>query len=57
MNARIDTERILDAYLAPEADRLHDRVMDAALASYYGDRSGAFWENPALWPGRRASRA
>lgn len=32
MNARSDTERILDAYLAPEADRLADRVIDAALA-------------------------
>jgi hypothetical protein len=32
MNGRIDAERILDAYLAPEADRLPDRVLDAALA-------------------------
>jgi hypothetical protein len=32
MNARTHTERILDAYLAPEADRLADRVIDAALA-------------------------
>jgi hypothetical protein len=32
MKARSDTERILDAYLAPEADRLADRVIDAALA-------------------------
>jgi hypothetical protein len=32
MNARTTTERILDAYLAPEADRLPDRVIDAALA-------------------------
>jgi hypothetical protein len=32
MTARSDTERILDAYLAPEADRLADRVIDAALA-------------------------
>jgi hypothetical protein len=32
MNGRIDTERILDAFLAPEADRLADRVIDAALA-------------------------
>jgi hypothetical protein len=31
MNARSDTERILDAFLAPEADRLPDRVIDAAL--------------------------
>lgn len=31
MNARSDTERILDAYLAPEADRLADRVIDSAL--------------------------
>jgi hypothetical protein len=31
MNARTGTERILDAYLAPEADRLPDRVIDAAL--------------------------
>jgi hypothetical protein len=32
MNARTDTERILDAFLAPEGDRLADRVIDAALA-------------------------
>ena len=32
MNGQADTERILDAYLAPEADRLPDRVIDAALA-------------------------
>jgi hypothetical protein len=32
MNGRIDAERILDAFLAPEADQLHDRVIDAALA-------------------------
>jgi hypothetical protein len=33
MNGRIDAERILDAYLAPENDRLPDRVLDAALAA------------------------
>ncbi len=32
MSQRTDTERRLDAYLAPEADRLPDRVLDAALA-------------------------
>ncbi len=32
MNTPIDAERILDAYLASEADRLPDRVLDAALA-------------------------
>ena len=32
MNGRIDAERILDAFLAPESDRLPDRVIDAALA-------------------------
>jgi hypothetical protein len=32
MNARIDAERVLDAFLAPEADRLPDHVIDAALA-------------------------
>lgn len=32
MTGRSTTERILDAYLAPEADRLPDRVVDAALA-------------------------
>lgn len=32
MNGSTGTERILDAYLAPEADRLPDRVIDAALA-------------------------
>ncbi len=32
MTGRTYTERLLDAYLAPEADRLADRVVDAALA-------------------------
>lgn len=32
MKARSDTERILDAYLAPDADRIADRVIEAALA-------------------------
>jgi hypothetical protein len=32
MNDRVETNRILDAYLAPGADRLPDRVIDAALA-------------------------
>ena len=32
MNGKVDTERILDAFLAPEADQLPDRVIDAALA-------------------------
>lgn len=36
MNPRIDTERILDAFLAPEPDRLPDRVIDAALAEIAG---------------------
>jgi hypothetical protein len=26
--------------------------MDAALTSYYGDRSGDFWNHPGAWPGR-----
>lgn len=33
------------------------RVMDEALRSYYGDRSGAFWEEPGRWPGRLPWRA
>jgi hypothetical protein len=32
MTGRSTTERILDAYLAPAADRLPDRVIDAALS-------------------------
>jgi len=32
MTGRIDVERILDAYLAPEADRLPDRVIEASLS-------------------------
>ena len=32
MSGQINTERILDAFLAPEAERLADRVIDAALA-------------------------
>jgi hypothetical protein len=31
MNGPMDAERILHAYLAPESDRLPDRVLDAAL--------------------------
>jgi predicted dehydrogenase len=34
--------------------RRTSQVMDAALTSYYGDRTGAFWDHPATWPGRRA---
>ena len=30
-------------------------VMDQALLSYYGTRSGSFWETPDRWPGRRHS--
>ena len=32
MTGHLDAERVLDAFLAPEADQLPDRVMDAALA-------------------------
>jgi hypothetical protein len=45
MTGRIDTERILDAFLAPESDRLPDRVFDAALTEI------------ARTPQRRALRA
>jgi 1,5-anhydro-D-fructose reductase (1,5-anhydro-D-mannitol-forming) len=31
------------------------RVMDAALAGFYGGRDDAFWDRPATWPGRRKS--
>lgn len=33
MNGRVDADRILDAFLAPDNDRVADRVIDAALAS------------------------
>jgi hypothetical protein len=45
MNEPIDAERILDAFLAPESERLSDRVIDAALADI------------ARTPQRRALRA
>ena len=45
MTSRIDSERILDAFLASEADRLSDRVIDAALTDI------------ARTPQRRALRA
>ena len=45
MTGRTTTERILDAYLAPEADGLPDRVIDAAL------------DEVARTPQRRAMRA
>lgn len=32
MTGRIDTERVLDLFLAPEPDRLADRVIDAAMS-------------------------
>jgi hypothetical protein len=32
MTGAVNVERLLDAYLAPEADRLPDRVVDAALS-------------------------
>lgn len=31
------------------------RVMDSALASYYGSRDQGFWLHPERWPGRRVS--
>ncbi len=37
-----------------ETARRTSAVMDAALTSYYGDRTGPFWENPAAWPGRQS---
>jgi len=44
MNGQLDTERILDAFLAPEGDRIADRVIDAALGDI------------ARTPQRRATR-
>lgn len=51
MNARTDTERILDAFLAPEADRLADRVIDAALADIARTSQRRSW-----WPAWRSNR-
>ena len=51
MKARSDTERILDAYLAPEADRLADRVIDAALADIARTSQRRPW-----WPAWRSDR-
>jgi hypothetical protein len=51
MKARSDTERILDAYLAPEADRLADRVIDAALADIARIPQRRSW-----WPAWRSNR-
>ena len=45
MTSRTTTERILDAYLAPEGDRLPDRVIEAVFADI------------ARIPQRRAPRA
>jgi hypothetical protein len=36
-----------------QSARRTSAVMDAALASYYGDRGGEFWNAPESWPGRR----
>jgi hypothetical protein len=51
MKARSDIERILDAYLAPEADRLADRVIDAALADIARTPQRRSW-----WPAWRSNR-
>jgi hypothetical protein len=51
MTGRSRTERILDAYLAPEADRLADRVIDAALADVARTSQRRSW-----WPAWRSNR-
>ena len=51
MTGRSRTERILDAYLAPEADRLADRVIDAALADIARTSQRRSW-----WPAWRSNR-
>jgi hypothetical protein len=51
MKARSDTERILDAYLAPAADRLADRVIDAALADIARTPQRRSW-----WPAWRSDQ-
>jgi len=51
MTGRTNTERILDAYLAPEADRLADRVIDAALADIARTPQRRSW-----WPAWRSNR-
>jgi hypothetical protein len=51
MTGRTNTERILDAYLAPEADRLADRVIDAALADIARTSQRRPW-----WPAWRSNR-
>ena len=48
MTGRTNTERILDAFLAPEADRLADRVIDAALEDIARTRQRRPW-----WPAWR----
>jgi hypothetical protein len=51
MTGQIDAERILDAFLAPEADQLPDRVLDAALteiARIPQRRVGGRWKLPAM---------
>ena len=50
MTGRTNTERILDAYLAPEADRLADRVIDAALADIARTSQRRSW-----WPAWRSN--
>ena len=51
MTGRTNTERILEAYLAPEADRLADRVIDAALADIARTPQRRSW-----WPAWRSNR-
>jgi 1,5-anhydro-D-fructose reductase (1,5-anhydro-D-mannitol-forming) len=36
-----------------DSARRTQRVMDQALAAYYGGREDEFWGRPASWPGRR----
>ena len=51
MTGRPNPERILEAYLAPEADRLADRVIDAALADIARTSQRRPW-----WPAWRSNR-
>jgi hypothetical protein len=57
MTRPIDAEWILDAYLAPEHDRLPDRVMDAALAEIARTPQRRAPRVPWRFPSMPATRA
>ena len=51
MTGHVDVERILDAYLAPDADQLPDRIIEASLSEIARTAQRRRFVVPWRWPG------